>query len=342
MKKALEAAQSVGIFALIICFIVFSVRAKAQALEGMKLCLNVIVPTLLPILILTNTIIKSSSRVFLEAVFSPLARLLRLPKCACCALILGLIGGYPTGAILSNELFNLHLIDNQTAKRLLRCSFCGGVAFIITAVGTIHLNSTKTGIIIYTINVLSSIIICVADGIIHPNTNKSTQEYSIGSQSFCNALINSIECSTKSVAVMCGCIVFFSAICGLVSIPPFAMPLIEITNGIFKFDGSISLPYLCFFLSFGGLCIHLQILNVIKSTGIGYIDFFVHRVVGGLISYFLGKGYILLFNPNTEVFSNISQITPRLNQINGSLSIILLASCIVIVVDLNNKKSKLI
>lgn len=342
MKKALEAAQSVGIFALIICFIAFSVRAKAQALEGMKLCLNVIVPTLLPILILTNTIIKSSSRLFLEAVFSPLARLLRLPKCACCALILGLIGGYPTGAILSNELFNLHLIDNQTAKRLLRCSFCGGVAFIITAVGTIHLNSTKTGIIIYTVNVLSSIIICVADGIIHRSTNKSTQEYSIGSQSFCNALINSIECSTKSVAVMCGCIVFFSAICGLVSIPPFAMPLIEITNGIFKFDGSISLPYLCFFLSFGGLCIHLQILNVIKSTGIGYIDFFVHRVVGGLISYFLGKGYILLFNPDTEVFSNISQITPRLNQINGSLSIILLASCIVIVVDLNNKKSKLI
>lgn len=342
MKKALEAVQSVGIFALIICFIVFSVRAKAQALEGMKLCLNVIVPTLLPILILTNTIIKSSSRLFLETVFSPLARLLRLPKCACCALILGLIGGYPTGAILSNELFNLHLIDNQTAKRLLRCSFCGGVAFIITAVGTIHLNSTKTGIIIYTVNVLSSIIICVADGIIHPNTNKSTQEYSIGSQSFCDALINSIECSTKSVAVMCGCIVFFSAICGLVSIPPFAMPLIEITNGIFKFNGSISLPYLCFFLSFGGLCIHLQILNVIKSTGIGYIDFFVHRVVGGLISYFLGKGYILLFNPDTEVFSNISQITPRLNQINGSLSIILLASCIVIVVDLNNKKSKLI
>ena len=342
MKKALEAAQSVGIFALIICFIVFSVRAKAQALEGMKLCLNVIVPTLLPILILTNTIIKSSSRLFLETVFSPLARLLRLPKCACCALILGLIGGYPTGAILSNELFNLHLIDNQTAKRLLRCSFCGGVAFIITAVGTIHLNSTKTGIIIYIVNVLSSIIICVADGIIHRSTNKSTQEFSIGSQSFCNALINSIECSTKSVAVMCGCIVFFSAICGLVSIPPFAMPLIEITNGIFKFNGSISLPYLCFFLSFGGLCIHLQILNVIKSTGIGYIDFFVHRVVGGLISYFLGKGYILLFNPDTEVFSNISQITPRLNQINGSLSIILLASCIVIVVDLNNKKSKLI
>lgn len=342
MKKALEAAQSVGIFALIICFIVFSVKAKAQALEGMKLCLNVIVPTLLPILILTNTVIKSSSRVFLETVFSPLARLLRLPKCACCALILGLIGGYPTGAILSNELFNLHLIDNQTAKRLLRCSFCGGVAFIITAVGTIHLNSTKTGVIIYIVNVLSSIIICVADGIIHPNTNKSTKEYSIGSQSFCDTLINSIECSTKSVAVMCGCIVFFSAICGLVSIPPFAMPLIEITNGIFKFNGSISLPYLCFFLSFGGLCIHLQILNVIKSTGIGYIDFFVHRVVGGLISYFLGKGYILLFNPDTEVFSNISQITPKLNQINGSLSIILLASCIVIVVDLNNKKSKLI
>ncbi|MFQ9064883.1 MAG: hypothetical protein ACLR5R_07100 [Eubacterium sp.] len=55
-----------------------------------------------------------------------------------------------------------------------------------------------------------------------------------------------------------------------------------------------------------------------------------------------GKLYAVCFAPNKEVFANISQVTPKMSEINGSLSLMLLASCIVIVVDLNNKKSKLL
>ena len=73
-----------------------------------------------------------------------------------------------------------------------------------------------------------------------------------------------------------------------------------------------------------------------------YFDFFIHRLAGGLLSYFPGKLYTALFSPNEEVFSNISNITPKASEINNGLSVMLLVSCVIIIIDLNNKKSKLL
>ena len=162
MKKAVTVFQTIFLLLLIGLFIVFSTKAKAQTISGMKMCINIIVPSLLPILILTNTAIKSEASTFFEFLLTPIAKLLKFPPSAMCAIIFGLIGGYPTGALLTEQLFEHGEIDEHTARRMLRFNFCGGVAFIITAVGTIKLNSTKIGVVIYTINLLSSIIICLA------------------------------------------------------------------------------------------------------------------------------------------------------------------------------------
>lgn len=340
MKKAIIIFQTSGTTLLIILFVAFSAKAKEQAISGMNMCLNIIVPSLLPILILTNTLIKSESSRIFDFLFKPLSKLLKLPCHAVCAVFLGLIGGYPTGAVLTEQLFDLGIINSRTAKRLLRFNFCGGVAFIITAVGTARLGSTKAGIVIYTINVLSSLIVCIAESIFSPEQKES--ESRVPCLNFSSALVSSVESSTKSVAVMCGYIIFFSALSGLVTVPQSVMPMIEITNGIFSSDFNIPLPYLCFFLSFGGVCIHFQLFGIIQKVKMKYFDFFIHRLLGGVISYFLGKAYILLFAPDEAVFGNISKAIPKSGEINGSLSLVLLASCVVIVVDLNNKKSKLI
>lgn len=340
MKKAVTVFQTIFLLLLIGLFIVFSAKAKAQTISGMKMCINIIVPSLLPILILTNTAIKSEASTFFEFSLTPIAKLLKFPPSAMCAIIFGLIGGYPTGALLTEQLFEHGAIDKHTARRMLRFNFCGGVAFIITAVGTIKLNSTKIGVVIYTINLLSSLIICIAESLFEkPKSYKNTK---ITKQNFSTALVNSVENSTKSIAIMCGYITFFSALSGLFNIPKIIMPLIEITNGVFSAKQNISLPYLCFFLCFGGFCIHFQLFGIIKKVNMNYFDFFIHRLAGGIISYFLGKGYIVLFAPEQEVFSNISNITPIASEINSSLSLMLLASCVIIVVDLHNKKSSLI
>lgn len=340
MKKAVIVLQTTGLMLLIVLFIIFSAKAKPQTINGMKMCVNIIIPSLLPILILTNTAIKSEISTVFEFVLTPIARMLKLSPPAMCAIIFGLVGGYPTGAILAEQLFEHGEIDDYTARRLLRFNFCGGIAFIITAVGTIKLNSTKTGVVIYITNLLSSIIVCVIESLFEKK--KPCIFSRTSKQNLSSALVDSVEVSTKSIAMMCGYIIFFSALSGLFTIPKLFMPLIEITNGIFSANQIISLPYLCFFLSFGGFCIHFQLIGIIKKTNMSYFDFFIHRLAGGIISYFLGKGYILAFAPKQEVFSNISQITPIASEINSILSIMLLASCVIIVVDLHNKKSRLI
>lgn len=340
LKKAIWIFQSVGATALIILLIIFSKNAKTQAISGITMCLNIIIPSLLPILILTNALIKSECSTVFEFVFKPIAKLLKLSPAAVCVVLFGLMGGYPTGAILTNELFEQGLISNATAKRLLRFNFCGGVAFIITAVGTIKLNSTQTGMMIYLSNVLSSVTICVAESIFEKN--EAYENVKIEKMNFSQALINSVERSVKSIGIMCGYIIFFSALSGLFTIPKAIMPMIEITNGIFANDTAIPFEYLCFFLSFGGICIHFQLLGIIKKVNMNYFDFFIHRLAGGLLSYFPGKLYISLFAPNETVFANISEVTPKASEINSGLSFMLLISCVIIIIDLNSKKSKLL
>lgn len=206
---------------------------------------------------------KSEASTFFEFLLTPIAKILKFPPSAICAIIFGLIGGYPTGALLTEQLFEHGEIDKHTARRMLRFNFCGGIAFIITAVGTIKLNSTKIGVVIYTINLLSSLIICIAESLFEkPKSYKNT---TITKQNFSTALVNSVESSTKSIAIMCGYITFFSALSGLFNIPKVIMPLIEITNGVFSAKQNISLPYLCFFLCFGGFCIHFQLFGIIKK-----------------------------------------------------------------------------
>lgn len=75
-------------------------------------------------------------------------QILRLPKCAGSALFLGLIGGYPSGALLTANLYRNGDIDSNCAKRMLRFDFSGGAGFIITALGTGILKSKQQGIIL--------------------------------------------------------------------------------------------------------------------------------------------------------------------------------------------------
>ena len=127
MKKISEAIISYIIFCIIIVLTIFSPAAKAGAIEGINLCEGIIIPAPLPILILSNTLIRlKSKRVVLKAS------------------ILGMISGYPSGAILTRELYQSGCITFKEAERIMSFNFCGGIAFIISAVGGVIYKNTNT------------------------------------------------------------------------------------------------------------------------------------------------------------------------------------------------------
>lgn len=322
--------------------ITMSGSAKQGAKEGWALCENIIIPSLLPVLILTNIIIKSRSADVFEKLFGRLfERLFRLPRCAAGAIIFGLVGGFPAGAVLTSHLYSGGRIDDKTAERIMRFNFSGGVAFTITAVGTVCFGSTKIGIILYIINIVSEIIIGLFSAVFCKDKpeNNTAPAPRLG---FADAMVEAVNSTVRSIAVMCAYIILFSAITSIAKLPEYLNPVLEITNGICNREEFISLPYCAAFIAFGGFCIHFQLMGMLREMKVHYFSFFIYRVISALLSYGIAEAYLYFFPQSASVFSNLSENTSAaIGQVNTGLSVVMIIGCAVVIFDIESKKLKL-
>lgn len=338
LNKIKTVFTAIALSALLICLVIFSADAKLGAKDGINLCENVIIPALLPVLIITSIIVNTNSRRLFDKVFGRITvGLFRLPACTTSAIIFGLIAGYPAGAMLTNQLLASHMIDENHARRIMRFNFCGGVAFIITAVGTITMKSTFYGIVVYGINVVACIIIGIISGLFYPKIKGDCQQNS-ATLPFSQALVSAVEQTVKSLLIMSGYIILFSAINIMIALPEELTPLLEITNGICKTKKHFSLSMVAGFLSFGGICIHLQLMGVLSNIKMKYFEFLLWRAISGLICFGLGHLYLKIFPESVSVFSNISTSTPQLFQVNTGFGLIMILGCAVVIFDIEGRK----
>ena len=290
MKIKKDFIQLSILFSAAILLIAFSSNAKSGAADGLKMAMEIVVPSLLPLLIIFNLISNAETKRLVETALAPIAeKVFRLPRNAAGAMLFGLIGGYPTGALLTQGLYENNDIDSETAKRLLRFNVNGGAAFIITAVGSSILKSEKAGMILFASTTLSALFIAFASSFRYKKV-KNNMPY-------------------------CSCL-------------PFG-------------DALFTLPELAALLAFAGFCIHFQLLSVIKKVGMRYFDFFIWRVVHAVCAYMVCSLLLRIFPTETAVFSNFSDITAEPVSISAALSVLMIMSCAVIVLDIESKKRKI-
>lgn len=327
----------IALLSIALILILFSNEARAGAYQGLILAQNTIVPSLLPLLIIFLLIMKTSAKDVLARVFGFVSQYaFNLPKITFPAIFLGLIGGYPTGALLSAELFDNEEIDKGQAHNLLCFNFCGGCGFIITAVGCGVLKNQMAGIIIFASNIVSNIIIALA--LSFKRKRKKEDFYSFSSnRGIADTLHEATDSAVKSVLNITAFVILFSAINNIFNITNSILPLIEVTNGICS-GNSFSLPQISFYLAFGGLCIHMQILPIISKCKMKYSHFLLSRIISALLSYLITKLLLIIFPITTNVFSNASNSTPVFSSVNLALSFIMILSCFVFVLDLRSKK----
>ncbi len=337
MKKISDTLGAFLLCAVIGILICFSKEARAGAVNGIGICENIIIPSLLPVLIICNLIINSRCKNAFDILFSGwFEALFNLPRRTACAVVLGLIGGYPAGTLLTHSLFEKGIINGDTARRIMRFNLCGGAAFIITAVGTACYGSIKTGLLLFTSNVISALICAL----IFRGKSISFESKEI-IPCAPNPLSAAAEKTVKALALMSAYIVFFSAVTGIVKLPRFLIPLFEITSGVCTPQRLLPLPYCAFFLSFGGLCVHLQLLGYLKDMGFKYIDFLIGRTMCATLSYAICRIFLMLFPDSVSVYNNISSPVHQFTQGSLSLSAVMIIGCAVAVFDLENRKIKL-
>lgn len=327
---------------LLLCagiLIVCSADAKAGAQAGLLLAENTILPSLLPLLMIFFIIMKTSAGNVLVQLFGGITyHVFRLPAAAAPALLFGLVGGYPTGALLTETLYRDGDISKEQAQRIMKFNVCGGAGFIITAVGTVTLSSQKSGLLLFSSNVLAALCLtgCTAIGQTkdHKIITDTAAPLPVG-----EALSVSATEGIKSLLNITAYIVLFSAFDGIINIPPVIKPVFEITSGICT-GTALSLPQTAAYLAFGGFCIHLQLIGMIKTFDMKYIDFLLCRIFHAALSYGICYGLLQLFPQDTAVFSNVSDTIARPSIVNTALSVLLLFGCIVLIFDLQAKRRK--
>ncbi len=308
MKKATEKIIIVLTLIYIFLLIVFSKEISVYVFNAIKNCVTLIIPSLYIFMIVSDFIITSNIYVFLSKPFSFAARyIFKIPQQFFPIYIISNIGGYPIGAKLISDMLNDNKIDRKTAEDMLNYCYFSGPAFIIGIVGTGIYSNIKIGLIVFISIFISNLIIAVITGLSRdiPKPHTYNAEIDI---SF-NKFIKSIYSGGKSIFNICAIIVFFSSLicimenCGIVSTIAGILDkysgldyadgvaavksFIEISN-ISLFKAEIQqLPLITALLSFGGLCIILQVKSIAENIPLNH--FLIFRILAMLLSYCICK-----------------------------------------------------
>lgn len=208
--------------------------------------------------------------------------------------LISLISGFPSGAKYTKELYKKEIIDLETANNYIMFSHFPNPLFIIGSVNMV-LNDINLSIKILISIIISNFIIMLFS---KKSISKHCSEYSIPN-SFSSSLVVAINNSFKTIILIYGTSLFFYLISCIIvkyiSLNTYGYVLLsgvfDLTKGVFSTtlinDTTLRALFILFFISFGGLSIHMQVNSMIIDSPISYKKFVIGRIIATIISFIL-------------------------------------------------------
>lgn len=317
----------------------FGKQATTGALKGIYLCCEVLVPSLFPFMVLSAFSVKSGISAYFEKYSAVITKTLfgLSGKCGT-AIIMSMIGGYPVGARAISALYESGQISEYEAKKAAYFAVGAGPGFLITFVGTNLLGCLSVGICILCAQIISIIILGIMNKYIFRKSEayNSKEEIKINIPTLSQALIQSTASGVYGILEMCGIIVVFSAVLGIIqsllqkyeAVYLIVNVLLEVTSASQLTAKAGNILLLSFAVGFGGLCVHFQIFTALKEIQINKFVFFLYRIIQGLLTSAFTYLLLKVFNVSLPVYSSIDYNTQYL------LSSSTLASSLLIITGL--------
>lgn len=297
-KKIFEATVVItSIFVLFVVLIKKSLIYES-IMYALRMWVNNLIPAMFPFFIISDILINynitdyipKKIRSFFKSVFNITDNMLSI-------FLLSMISGFPSNARNTRNMYDKKMIDLDEANHILMFSHFSNPVFILTTVGLYFFHYEKLGIIILISHYLSNVIL----GIILRRYFKHDKEIGYGNKqerlSFGNIFLGAIRKSVDTVILICGIVTVFLLLSTIVVDifnlgeynAMFLRGLFEITIGV-EALGKLSVSFThkavmaSFFLAFGGLSVHMQVMSQITDTDIKYSYFFAGRVIQSVIS----------------------------------------------------------
>ena len=257
----------------------------------------------------------------LRPLSGPLKKLFRLPKVGCCAVLLGMLCGFPVGARCAVSALASGELTREEAERVLLFSTNPSSAFLINAVGGSLWGNQAFGILLYLSVLLSQLAVGVLFS--HLPRKKGTDRlYTVDSTNsmrtslpFGKLFTNSVTSSAAAIFSVCAYVVFFSALGGTVNIAleHFHLPVMfkAMIFGVLELSGGVSaaaaLPttftsaLLCAFAAgWSGISVHCQLLSVCDGHGLRLRPYLLAKLAQGFLCILLFSLLLRLF-PNAMI-----------------------------------------
>ncbi len=285
------------IAAFVFALLLMPERFSAAVSEGLRLCLQSVVPALFLFLCTAELIRKLRLFGRFTRRFGRLLHPLHLPPTVMSCLVLGAVCGFPIGA---KEICTARqekiLTERQAAYAL---SLCSGAspAFLAAFVGERLFGQSSLGILIWGISLFSSLLVngalCRKALVGQPTIGQFPVMTEM--PPLFPSLLSSIRNAGRTLASICSLILFFSSVCsvlaGLVpalndNLSALLFGLIEMTGGIaFLSSPSPVAAALCAGLTtFGGLSITAQTLLFAKQAHLPIRPYLLGRTLSALLS----------------------------------------------------------
>lgn len=267
-----------GILILFAGAIYFHEQIGQSILDAGERCIIVILPSLYLFSILAAFCIKSG---MLEQLAEPFGKH-RAKAVIWLIVIFSQMGGYPTGAQLLHSLYQEGGISREQEEKLLCACMGSGFGFLFATVG----GNLRTALMLWLILSVPNWILAYFFIRSMPSVNQNSIRSE--SKTFSALLTESVESAAAAMLKICGMILAFGALMGILNgisgeIPPLIGSILEISSLSEYTHHGGSLPVAAGLLSFGGLCVHIQIAAVCENH-IDWKRFWICRILTAGIS----------------------------------------------------------
>ncbi len=282
-------------FIVCACFALFPEQVLYGAQNGLALCINAVIPSLLPFMLISLCVIKSGFSYPLGVVLSKfLSPVTNLSTAGCTAFVTGLFGGYGAGAKAVYESYKEKQISKEEAEKILPVCNNAGPLFVIATVGLSFYLSKSIGIMLFVVQMVTALI-CAR--VFAPEKERKNEKikyawdyYKKNKPPLGELITKSATQSASAIINVCVFVITFSAILEILPLGEYRLlaGVLEVTRGVAELsrEGAQSLPFISALLSWGGMSVHFQASALTKGE-LNMKTYYMEKIIASAISYLI-------------------------------------------------------
>lgn len=313
VQKTATAFKALSVLALCAALIIFSENCSKEALEGLGLCLRVLIPSLFPFMAVSSFIVKSGLSYQLGRPFRGIMKkVFGLNENFAPIILLSMIGGYPVGAKGIASLVESGAANKKEAAKAAMFAVCAGPGFIVNFVGMSIYQNKSAGLIILASQIISVLALGIVINLLDRGKNEinAKSELKRNFLPISSAIVESAAESSRGILSICAFVVLFSAFTGIFNsiisdgiMKNSLLCLLEVCSAVSELSKSCPVEFVAFAIGFGGLCVHFQIFSALGDIKVNKLSFFCIRIMQGMLTSLLTHLAIHLLPGDKMVFS---------------------------------------